>query len=515
MNPSGGITSPTKHPTEPSTCVETFLTPDPGLSSDGGGVSRGQFKIQTASPPKNLENPTNFKVSNQGSDPPLSRNGFSTRRFSPYGSTKGVGALREIRVNDFVQETTAIGERRKGGDSSVALGLNPSEEGATDDGFTCRSPVGHATVMDTEMEGLKHLSSPANTQRDPHQLANSVWNSPVSGLESFAEKIKKSNEIIGLQLEYFPPSISPDGGCRIHISQEDLKLSAQQCQNKPNPMEEVECDHHSDSTPNLVLETAPVGLSSAPTVTKPRGLSVDEDGFTTVTRIKKMSPIKMQGRKQKPVRVRVASQQYDHVRPTGRQAPAGLNEKQLGKATQTNQGDKGGKNQQPLSSKIATPSKSIDIDSANRFSVLDIPNFIKLNKLIEVQDDLYPPDQSLEDGMDLDMTRSKDGQNGECQSNQNRIGDQFFPPRPSLVCQPIGQKLTTDHPDIEEKEEKDYGISNAQKMAITNRLCGPSRAVRAADMDNLDQGEHEFFEDQVKALGLDYDYCIEDVESDD
>ncbi|KAI3714444.1 hypothetical protein L1987_73046 [Smallanthus sonchifolius] len=306
---------------------------------------------------------------------------------------------QELQIKTaLASETTAIGDPRKGGDSSVALGLNPSEEGATDDGFTCRSPVGHATVKDTEMEGLKHLSSPANTQvtvndygmfsprkdsndiqsiiwdsnkghynlsgrihgndsvtkefdlntqRDPHQLANSVWNSLVSCLESIAEKIKKSNEMIG------------------------------------------------------------------------------------------------------------------------------------------------GKTQQPLSSKIATPSKSIDIDSANRFSVLDIPNSIKLNKLIEVQDDLYLPDQSLENG------------------------DQFLPPRPSLMCQPTGQKLTTDHPDIEEKEEKDYGISNAQKMAITSRLCGPSRAVRAADMDNWDQGEHEFFEDQVKSLGLDYDYCIEDVESDD
>ncbi|KAI3820212.1 hypothetical protein L1987_07755 [Smallanthus sonchifolius] len=86
---------------------------------------------------------------------------------------------------------------------------------------------------------------------------------------------------------------------------------------------------------------------------------------------------------------------------------------------------------------------------------------------------------------------------------------------PNATQQPTGQKLTTDHPNIEEKEEKDYGISNAQKMAITSRLCCPSRAVRAADMDNWDQGEHEFFEDQVKALGLDYDYSIEDVKSDD
>ncbi|KAI3797116.1 hypothetical protein L1987_39809 [Smallanthus sonchifolius] len=154
------------------------------------------------------------------------------------------------------KETTAIGDRRKGGDISVALEVNPSELVATDDGLSSQSPVGEATIMDTEMEGLKHPSSPANiqvsennygmfsprkdsndiqsifwdsnnghynvsgriqgndmvtkecdrnTQPDTLQMANSVWNSPAAGLESFAEKIKKSNEIIGLKLEYFPP----------------------------------------------------------------------------------------------------------------------------------------------------------------------------------------------------------------------------------------------------------------------------------------------------------------------
>ncbi|KAI3745542.1 hypothetical protein L1987_58656 [Smallanthus sonchifolius] len=41
------------------------------------------------------------------------------------------------------------------------------------------------------------------------------------------------------------------------------------------------------------------------------------------------------------------------------------------------------------------------------------------------------------------------------------------------------------------------------------------RGVRATDMDVWEQGEHDFFEDQVKAMGLDYDYFIEDVDSDD
>ncbi|KAI3827121.1 hypothetical protein L1987_01185 [Smallanthus sonchifolius] len=83
---------------------------------------------------------------------------------------------------------------------------------------------------------------------------------------------------------------------------------------------------------------------------------------------------------------------------------------------------------------------------------------------------------------------------------------------PSSIMSPPKPLL---EPVLVEREIKDYCISNAQKMAITSRLCGPSKAVRAADMDSWEQGEHDFFEDQVKAMGLDYDYCIEDVDSDD
>ncbi|KAI3820209.1 hypothetical protein L1987_07752 [Smallanthus sonchifolius] len=97
-----------------------------------------------------------------------------------------------------------------------------------------------------------------------------------------------------------------------------------------------------------------------------------------------------------------------------------------------------------------------------------------------------------------------------CQVNREfREGVRILPSSiaspPNDNHQPIGHKVTTNPPVIQEKETKEYGISTAQKMAITNRLCGPSQAVRAVDMDNWEQGEHGFFEDQVKALGLDYD----------
>ncbi|KAI3777947.1 hypothetical protein L1987_47750 [Smallanthus sonchifolius] len=462
---------------------------------------------------------------------------------------EATGAVVRLEVNDFIQGTLAMGTNRKDGVCPGVLGLNPPEDGANNKGPSSLTPTGDATVMDTEMEVSKHTASPdsiqapdngygmfsprknkndiqsivwdtdnghyklsggilgigtapkecdSNPKPDPHQAANSVWNSPVSGFESFAEKIKKSNEITGPQ--------------------------------------------------------------------------VDEDGFTKVTRRKKLGPIKVQSKKQKPVRIRAAPQQNDHVRTFGKQAPAGQIFRQLGRSSQAIQtankpaavlpptaastapkkgssgfnfaraiqGDRGvKKHQQPCASMDSQPSYT-DFDTTNRFSVLDIPSSLKLNKLIEAQDDLYPPVQGLEDDMELDMIRSNDGQIKVGQPSQLRCGDQGVPPDLSPVCQvnrefregvrilpssiitppkesrqPFGHEVTSAHPVREDNEEKDYGISDAQKLAITSRLNGPAQAVRAVDMDMWEQGEHVFFEDQVKALGLDYDYCIEDVESDD
>ncbi|KAI3688424.1 hypothetical protein L1987_82137 [Smallanthus sonchifolius] len=350
----------------------------------------------------------------------------------------------------------------------------------------------------------------------------------------------------------------PDGGCRIHISQEDLKLSAQTHGGSGEypPL---------DLPPSPVLETVTGGLSATPAVTKQKAPIVNEDGFTTVTRRKKVGPIKVQGRKQKTVRVKAATQQYEHVRPTSRQASADLSQKQMGKAPQVNQGannhgvlktptvvpnatkkvssgfnfaravqgDRGGKNQQPLSSKTAIPPKSKDIVIANRFSVLDIPNSIKFNKLIDVQDDLYPPDQSVKDGMELDVTQPKDGQTEECQSNQKRVGDLFLGSE-SMDCQMnrehiegvrvlpasvlsslgLGGSLSTS-PFIlgPGHSGKSYGISEEQKRAIADRL----KSTGSISMDIVDQwcpGQWDFFNNHCTLMGLDPDYCIEDVESD-
>ncbi|KAI3820203.1 hypothetical protein L1987_07746 [Smallanthus sonchifolius] len=360
-------------------------------------------------------------------------------------------------------ETPMIGVRRRVGDVPIGLGLNPSEEGATEVGLPSLLHGGDTPMLDTEMEG---------------------------GME--------------------PPNLaSPQGG-------------EQQCKNKPKAVEEVVSDHPLESTPSPGLETPCGAFAATPEITKPRGPNVDEDGFTTVSRRKKIGPIKVQGRNQKPIKVKVVSQQNVHGQPSGRQAPAGPKGKQLG--------DRGGKNQQHLSTNSANCSKHINTDTSNPFSVLDIPKSIKFNKLIEAQDDLYPPDQSLKDGMDVDMLHSMNGQTEDSQPNPKSVGDHFRE-NDSMVCQlnrehiegvrvlpasvisspKLGGCLPTSSflPG-----GKSYGISDDKKRAIADRL----KSTGSISMDIADQwcpGQWDFFNDHCTLMGLDPDYCIEDVESDD
>ncbi|KAI3724756.1 hypothetical protein L1987_64521 [Smallanthus sonchifolius] len=137
--------------------------------------------------------------------------------------------------------------------------------------------------------------------------------------------------------------------------------------------------------------------------------------------------------------------------------------------------------QPPPKPKQQSKPQSPPVDTHNSFLVLDFEKSLKYNKLVGESLDSCMSDQGGSSGKDPDKRQS----------------------------------LSSETTAREVNETKEYGISDAQKLAITKRLCGPAQAVRAVDMDNWDQGEHDFFEDQVKAMGLDYDYCVEDVESDD
>ncbi|KAI3787671.1 hypothetical protein L1987_42301 [Smallanthus sonchifolius] len=292
---------------------------------------------------------------------------------------------------------------------------------------------GHYSLSERNQgNGVTTTDADLNNQPKTHIGVNSVWNSPVSGFESFADKIKKSNEIEGFELEYFPPSSGVGSRAR------GLPSAVRQ---------------------EVTVRGASKPASDAPMASKGFDFSRAVNGTCGIT-------VSDQNRLDHRVQSRDA-----HLAPS----------------LSTTSGPR------PLTPGVipsvpkqlqSTPNL---VSTQNRFAVLDLPNSLKFKQLVESNEDLYPCDMEPDGG-----ERSKG---------------------PGIADQEKNRSL--ESPVLMEREIKDYGITNSQKMSITSRLCGPSKAVRAIDMDGWEQGEHEFFEDQVKALGLDYDYCIEDVESDD
>ncbi|MFS8013843.1 hypothetical protein Hanom_Chr15g01337801 [Helianthus anomalus] len=71
-----------------------------------------------------------------------------------------------------------------------------------------------------------------------------------------------------------------------------------------------------------------------------------------------------------------------------------------------------------------------------------------------------------------------------------------------------------DVDDTDDDNGYDYGISQAQKDAIRKRLMSKSQTVLAEVANNWEPGERDYFEDLCMELGLDPDFCIEDVAED-
>ncbi|KAI3754163.1 hypothetical protein L1987_53941 [Smallanthus sonchifolius] len=155
------------------------------------------------------------------------------------------------------------------------------------------------------------------------------------------------------------------------------------------------------------------------------------------------------------------------------------------------------------------------IETGTRFTGLDILASVKCTALVEARLDLYPHDPMSEDVVVPAQANPReaamqlrDGASYKdmlvCQLNWEHIeGVRLLPASILSNPSPSGSTSATV---IESALEKDYGITGEQKAAITNRLLGPSKAGRAVDMLDWEQGEHNYFEDQVKILGLEYDF---------
>ncbi|KAI3777939.1 hypothetical protein L1987_47742 [Smallanthus sonchifolius] len=264
-----------------------------------------------------------------------------------------------------------------------------------------------------------------------------------------------------------------------------------QCKHKPNPdVEMVSAAISGTPSQNGHISGSDVPIAPT-TTTNASAPRFDEDGFTMVSRHKKRGPIKLQSKKQKPIRVKMSSQHVGPGRSTSNIAPNGLGEKKKGGASlakqQVTHGEAPCVSTNPPARLVpgvgsTKPSIYMGFDSANRFSVLDIPSSIKFSKLVEVQVDLYPPDNGLADSMDLEVNTLNSNGNVDYMS--------------------IGK----------------YGISDAQKQVILNCLQD-FKYVQVEAVEQWSQGEWDFFADKCMEMGLDPENSIiypeEDTEIDD
>ncbi|KAI3727430.1 hypothetical protein L1987_67244 [Smallanthus sonchifolius] len=151
------------------------------------------------------------------------------------------------------------------------------------------------------------------------------------------------------------------------------------------------------------------------------------------------------------------------------------------------------------------------------FSELDIHASIKRTSLVEASSDLYPPDPMNEDGStagrflsdDKDDAAGKGATEKEklfCQVNREHVEGARLLPN-SVLSSPSPGGIHSSNGG------KSYGITESQRKAIADRISASSN-ICIDETVNWCPGEWDYFNDLCISLGLDPDYCIEDVESD-
>ncbi|KAI3773235.1 hypothetical protein L1987_47759 [Smallanthus sonchifolius] len=438
-------------------------------------------------------------MSTKGSGGGAIRRQKNRPRWSEGTQNRYTHLLSDLRVAEFLQETTAI----------------------------------EATVLPLSMRGPS--PAPPNATKLPRAGSDGrseSMNQPAFG----AQNVASCNLPSELEVVYPTTTINHSRVTKLLVTYQwkpphyshcaVFGHSLQQCKLKPPAANGVV----TAATPGNPLQNVQNSVNDIPIA--PMGIKIanapkfDDDGFTMVSKHNKRGPIKLQSKNQKPVRVKLHSQQQGTGRARSNLAPNGSGKKQQGWAPLAKQqgtnvevineprvppiapknvnsgfnysravhGGKGSPRQQRdwthqvansianctptstpacLGNGVGSSKPSIDsgFDSANRFSVLDIPSSIKFNKLMVGQEDLYPPDSGLADSMDVEMNALNSKENVEFMSNRK------------------------------------YGITDAQKQVIVNCIRD-FKYVQAEAVEEWTQGEWDFFADKCMELGLDQENSI-------
>ncbi|KAI3741000.1 hypothetical protein L1987_58664 [Smallanthus sonchifolius] len=421
------------------------------------------------------------------------------RHNSPYGGGKAGGAVRgkEARATrkDLDQNRQSV--------SPVAVQIGQMEVDIPSGAVAKPVPSSHHEPSLPKSPGVVVLDNPK------------VW--------SYAEKCKGASNPAGLNLQYIPPFITP------------------------------------------AVPTGPSVKGGNPPVIVP-----DEDGFTTVNRKGKNKAIKLQ-KKKKPVVVRANSTGLkDNQRGS---TSKGAVSNQVGGQNCSNLASSGFNFARAINGANAKPNKlpnpatvtssqpprslsraasrnplnsgsSMEVDpppicSSNRFAALnevleqnlvdqsfatgtnfaevDLHASLKCTSLVEVSPDLYPHEPMNEDVSPSAQVRTAVNEQAAancvpqtekvvCHLNREHSeGARLLPA--SILSSPSPGGTHTNGGG------RSYGISDSQRKAIADRIS-VSNSICSEETVNWCPREWDYFNDLCISLGLDPDYCIEDVESD-
>ncbi|MFS7900670.1 hypothetical protein Hanom_Chr00s130277g01815071 [Helianthus anomalus] len=149
---------------------------------------------------------------------------------------------------------------------------------------------------------------------------------------------------------------------------------------------------------------------------------------------------------------------------------------------------------------------SPSVCTLNRFSILDVEASAKCGFLVDDDSDLYPNDP-FNQGLNEQLDPSSAGT-----STSGRVLPKW---NTAASTSTSVQDGVVDDLDVSDDDNGyDYGNTQAQKDAIRKRLTSKSQTVLAEVANNWEPGERDYFEDLCMELGLDPDFCIEDVAED-
>ncbi|MFS7952993.1 hypothetical protein Hanom_Chr07g00613431 [Helianthus anomalus] len=146
------------------------------------------------------------------------------------------------------------------------------------------------------------------------------------------------------------------------------------------------------------------------------------------------------------------------------------------------------------------------VSTLNRFSILDIEASAKCGSLVEDESSLYPNDP-FNQGHNVQNDPSCVGT-----STSGRVLPKWNTVATTSTSNLDGE--VEDMYDTDDDNGYDYGITQAQKDDIRKRITSKSQTVLAEVANNWELGERDYFEDVCMELGLDPDFCIEDVAED-